>query len=159
MIRLATVDQPDVLCVQEVPAWALDRFTIGDVAAPPRFGPFRIPAALGRRITGVNHGLLRSAFAGQGNAMIVAPRFRILAHDVLTLNTRRFRAMQARALSLGAAARLGWAKERRIVQALRVADTDGRTFLVTNMHCTSFPADQRLADAELLRAAWFASSK
>ena len=159
MIRLATVDQPDVLCVQEVPAWALDRFTVGDVAAPPRFGPVPITAALGRRITDVNHGLLRSAFAGQGNAMLVAPRFRVLAHDVLTLNTRRFRAMQARALSLGAVARLGWAKERRIVQSLRVADTDGRTFLLTNMHCTSFPADERLADAEVLRAAWFAVSK
>src|SRR3954447_20770541 len=68
IIRLATVDQPDVLCVQEVPVWALDRFTVGDVAAPPRFGPFRIPAAVGRRITEVNHGVLRSAFAGQGNA-------------------------------------------------------------------------------------------
>jgi endonuclease/exonuclease/phosphatase family metal-dependent hydrolase len=159
MIRLATVDQPDVLCLQEVPAWALDRFTVGDVAAPPRFGPLPITAELGRRITDLNHGLLRSAVAGQGNAMLVAPRFRILAHDVLTLNTRRFRAMQSRALSLGVVARLGWAKERRIVQSLRVADTDGRTFLLTNMHCTSFPADARLADAEVLRAAWFAVSK
>jgi endonuclease/exonuclease/phosphatase family metal-dependent hydrolase len=26
------------------------------------------------------------------------------------------------------------------------------------MHCTSYPADERLADAELLRAAWFAVS-
>jgi endonuclease/exonuclease/phosphatase family metal-dependent hydrolase len=55
-------------------------------------------------------------------------------------------------------ARLGWAKERRIVQAVRVAVEDGRTFLVANMHCTSFPADERLADAEVLRAAWFAAS-
>ena len=159
MIRLATVDQPDVLCVQEVPAWALDRFTAGDVAAPPKFGPIPITAGLGRRITDLDHGLLRSAFAGQGNGMLVSPRFRILAHDVLTLNTRRFRAMQARVLSLGLVARLAWAKERRIVQSLRVADTDGRTYLLTNMHCTSFPADERLADAELLRAAWFAMSK
>ena len=26
------------------------------------------------------------------------------------------------------------------------------------MHCTSYPPDERLPDAELLRAAWFASS-
>ena len=159
MLRLATVDQPDVLCVQEVPAWALGRFTAGDVAAHPRLGPLPISAGLGRRITELDHGLLRSAFSGQGNGMLVAPRFRVLSHDVLTLNTRRFRAMQARALSLGPVARLAWAKERRIVQALRIADTDGRTFLLTNMHCTSYPADERLADAELLRAAWFAMSK
>src|SRR4051794_1374966 len=159
MLRLATADQPDVLCLQEVPAWALDRFTVGHVAAHPRFGPVPITAELGRRITELDHGLLRSAFSGQGNAMLLAPRLRILAHDVLTLNTRRFRAMQARALSLGAVARLAWAKERRVVQALRVEDTDGRTFLLTNMHCTSYPADERLADAEVLRAAWFATSK
>lgn len=159
MLRLATADRPDVLCVQEVPAWALGRFTAGDVAAPPRVGPVPVTAELGRKITDLHHGVLRSAFSGQGNGMLVAPRFRILAHDVLTLNTRRFRAAQARALSLGRVARLGWAKERRIVQALRVADTDGRTFLLTNMHCTSYPADERLADAELLRAAWFAVSK
>ena len=44
------------------------------------------------------------------------------------------------------------------MQSLRVEDPDGRTFLLTNMHCTSYPADERLADAELLRAAWFAMS-
>ena len=159
MLRLATVDQPDVLCVQEVPASELDRFTAGDVAQQPRLGPLPITAEIGRRITRVNHGLLRSAFAGQGNGMLVSPRYRVLSHDVLTLNTRRFRAMQTRALSLGIVTRLAWAKERRIVQSLRVADADGRTFLLTNMHCTSFPADERLADAELLRAAWFATAK
>jgi len=159
MLRLATADAPDVLCVQEVPAWALGRFTAGDIAAPPKLGPVPITAALGRRLTEVDHGLLRSAFAGQGNGVLLSPRLRLLSRDVLTLNTRRFRTKQARALSLGPVARLAWAKERRIVQSLRVEDTDGRTFLLTNMHCTSFPADERLADAELLRAAWFATSR
>jgi endonuclease/exonuclease/phosphatase family metal-dependent hydrolase len=159
MLRLATADQPDVLCVQEVPAWALGRFTAGDIAARPVFGPIPITAGIGRRLTEPHQGVLRSAFSGQGNGMLVAPRYRVLAHDVLTLNSRRFRAMQARALRLGAMARLAWAKERRIVQALRLADPDGRTFLVTNMHCTSYRADERLADAELLRAAWFATAK
>ena len=44
------------------------------------------------------------------------------------------------------------------MQALRLADGD-RTFLVANLHCTSYAADRRLADAELLRAAWFAVSE
>jgi endonuclease/exonuclease/phosphatase family metal-dependent hydrolase len=158
MLRLATADDPDVLCLQEVPAWALGRFTAGDIAARPAVGPVPIPAELGRRLTEPNHGLLRSAFSGQGNAIEVSSRLRVLAHASLTLNPRRFRAAQARALELGPVARFGWAKERRIVQAVRLAEPGGRTFLVANMHCTSFPADERLADAELLRAAWFAVS-
>jgi endonuclease/exonuclease/phosphatase family metal-dependent hydrolase len=158
MVRLATADDPDVLCLQEVPAWALGRFTAGDVAARPAIGPLPIPAELGRRLTEPNHGLLRSAFTGQGNAIYVSPRLRVLAHETLTLNPRRFRAAQSRALELGPVARLAWAKERRIVQALRLAEPGGRTFLVSNLHCTSYPADERLADAELLRAAWFAVS-
>jgi endonuclease/exonuclease/phosphatase family metal-dependent hydrolase len=90
--------------------------------------------------------------------MYVSPRLRVLSHHVLTLNSRRFRFAQSRALRLGPIARLGWANERRIVHALRLRGPDGRTMLVTNMHCTSFPADERLADAEVLRAAWFAVS-
>src|SRR3954463_4196362 len=100
MITLATADDPDVLCVQEVPAWALGRFTVGDVAARPAFGPLPITASLGRRLTAPNHGLLRSAFAGQGNGMVVSQRLRVLAHDALTLNAWRFRSAQARALGL-----------------------------------------------------------
>ena len=158
MLRLATADDPDVLLLQEVPAWALGRFTAGDVAARPALGPLPITAELGRRLTEPNHGLLRSAFSGQGNAIQVSSRLRVLAHETLTLNPRRFRAAQAGALSLGPVARLGWGTHRRIVQALRLAEPGGRTYLVANLHCTSYPADERLADAEVLRAAWFAVS-
>lgn len=158
MVRLGTADDPDVLCLQEVPAWALGHFTVGNLAARPMLGPVPITATFGRRLTELNHGLLRSAFSGQGNAIHVSPRLRVLSHTSLALNAHRFRAAQARALGLGAVARLGWAKERRIVQSVRLAVPDGRTLLVANMHCTSYPADERLADAELLRAAWFAAS-
>src|SRR5262245_11335102 len=158
MVALATADDPAVLCLQEVPVWALGRFTAGAVAARPSFGPLPITAEIGRLLTEPNHGQLRSAFAGQGNALQVSPRFRVLSHHVLTLNSRRFRVAQARSLHLGPVARLGWAMERRVVQAVRVRAPDGRTMLVSNMHCTSFPADERLADAEVLRAAWFAVS-
>jgi len=157
MLRLATEDDPDVLCVQEVPAWALGRFTAGDVAARPALGPLPSTAGLGRRLTDLHHGWLRSAFAGQANAMIVAPRHRVLAHTQLTLNPRRFRDAQARRLGLGIVTRLAWGKERRVVQAVRIAAADGRTFLVANLHCTGF-ADRRLAEAETFRAAWFATS-
>jgi endonuclease/exonuclease/phosphatase family metal-dependent hydrolase len=157
MIELATADDPDVLCVQEVPAWALDRFTVGDVAARPVLGPLPLPRRLGQLLTSLHHGLLRSAFSGQGNAMQISPRLRVADHRVLTLNSRRFRDAKARELELDSVARLAWAKERRIVQAVRLAAGGARTYVVANMHCTSYP-DARLADAELLRAAWFTST-
>jgi Endonuclease/Exonuclease/phosphatase family len=157
MIRLATADDPDVLCAQEVPAWALGRFTVGDVAQPPTLGPFPSSTSVGRRLTSLHHGLLRSAFSGQGNAIVVAPRLRVLSHGCETLNPRHFRSSEARRLGLGIVGRNAWAKERRIVQAVRLGADDGRTYLVANTHCTSLP-DRRIAQAELRRAASFATS-
>jgi len=90
--------------------------------------------------------------------MIIGGTLRLLGHRVMALNTRRFRDAQARAMELTPVARLAWAKERRIVQAVRLADGAGATYLLANTHCTSYPPDERLPDAELLRAAWFASS-
>ena len=58
---------------------------------------------------------------------------------------------QAEWLSLGPLARLAWAKERRVCQAVRLSDGT-RSLLVANLHATSYPPDERLADAELLRA-------
>jgi endonuclease/exonuclease/phosphatase family metal-dependent hydrolase len=143
MIELATADGPDVLCVQEVPAWALPRFTAGHVASRPPLG-----ATLGRWITSLHHGRLRSAVSGQGIAILVAPHLRVLERHVLTLNPRRFRLQHAPHRR----ARLGWAKERRIVQAVRLSDGN-RTFVVANTHLT-----HAYAEAELTRAAWFADS-
>ncbi|HEX7083516.1 MAG TPA: endonuclease/exonuclease/phosphatase family protein [Gaiellaceae bacterium] len=151
MLRLATADDPDVLCVQEVPAWALPRFTVGDVAARPPFG-----ATLGRLLTAPSHGLIRSAFSGQGNAIRLSPRLRLLAHAALALNPPDFRRRKARELGLDALGRLAWARERRVVQAVRLQLADGRTATVANLHCTSYEAVRRLADAELERAAEFA---
>jgi endonuclease/exonuclease/phosphatase family metal-dependent hydrolase len=157
MLGLVTADDPDVLLLQEVPAFALGRFTAGDVAARPGIGPVPIGAAAGRRLTELHHGLLRSAFSGQGNAIQVSPRLEVIDRKLLTLNPARFRRQAARSLSLGPTARLAWAKERRIAQALRLRTADGQTLTVCNVHCTSAP-DRRIPDAELLRAAWFASS-
>jgi endonuclease/exonuclease/phosphatase family metal-dependent hydrolase len=159
MVRLITADEPDVVCFQEVPAWALDRFTAGDVAALPSIGPVPITAQLGYRLTRVHHGIVRSAFSGQANANTISPRLRILGHKRLTLNARRFRRAQGAALQLPAMARLAWANERRIVHALRLEDAERKTYFVANLHCTSYRSDDRLADAELLRAAWFAVSE
>jgi endonuclease/exonuclease/phosphatase family metal-dependent hydrolase len=162
MVRLAASDRPDVLCLQEVPVWALPQLgswsgmdSFGDVAQPPRFGPLPIPPSLGRAITSLNHAVFRSAVAGQANAILLARDARMLTHAVLPLNPRRFRKAQAAWLKLGGVPRLAWAKERRIVQLVRARMAEGSTVVVANLHATSYPADQRLADAELLRAAVF----
>jgi Endonuclease/Exonuclease/phosphatase family len=162
MVRLSVADRPDVLCLQELPAWAglhlaswsgLQACT--DVAHPPKLGPLRITAELGREITSLNHGLFRSAVSGQAIAILLGSEAEVLGRDVLVLNSRDFRKAQARWLSLPLVARVAWVKERRVVQTVRARMRDGSTVLIANLHATSYPADQRLADAELLRAAVF----
>jgi endonuclease/exonuclease/phosphatase family metal-dependent hydrolase len=164
-VRLASADGPDVLLLQELPVWALVRLeewsgmrAFGEVAAPPRLGPVPSTAAIGRVLTSIHPGALRSAFAGQANAILLAPGIRPLRRDAIVLNARRFRRVQARRLELGLVARLAWAKERRVCHAVRAAAPDGRTLLVAALHATSYPADRRLADAEVLRAAVFADA-
>lgn len=161
-MRLACADEPDVLCLQEVPVWGLERLgewsgmtVFGEVAAPPRLGPFLSTAELGRRLTDLHHGVLRSAFTGQANAILVAPPLAGLETYALELNARPFMAAQARVLGLDLVGRLAWAKERRVCHAVRIRMPGGNTALVTNLHATGLP-DDRLSDAELLRAASFA---
>ena len=161
MVRLAAADDPDVLCLQEVPLWAVEQLgawsgltAVGAVAAPPRIGPLPSTAAIGRVLT-LNQGLFRSAFTGQANAILVSPRLRVVDEWTLVLNPPPFRNAQARWLGLDLVSRLAWAKERRICLAVRVTLPDGGTAVVGNLHATSFEADQRLADAELRRAAAF----
>src|SRR5215218_3974627 len=165
MVRLATADGPDVVCLQEVPLWALERLddwsgmvSVGDVAARATVGPLPSSAAFGHAVTKVHHGLFRSALVGQANAILVRPELRPLARDVAVLNPRRFRRAQARWLGLPLAARLAWAGERRICQAVRLALPGGGSALVANLHATAYRPDARLADAELLRAAVFADA-
>ncbi len=152
MLRLATADDPDVLCAQEVPAWALGRFTAGDVAKRPPLG-----AVAGRALTALDHGRLRSAVAGQGIGILLSPRLRLLERRALVLNPRWFRASESQRLGLGARERRAWARERRVVQAVRAALPDGRAAVVANLHCTGWE-DRRPADAELMRAASFVVS-
>jgi len=162
MVRLACADTPDVVCLQEVPVWAIRELrgwsgmtAFGEVAARPSLGPFPSTAGVGRALTSLDHGFLRSAFTGQANAVLVGEGLRCGDASALVLNSRGFRRAQARWLGLDLVARLAWARERRVCQAVRVTDGDGRTILVGNLHATSYRPDERLADAELLRAAAF----
>jgi len=165
MVRLASADAPDVLCLQEVPPWALEELgrwsgmtVLADVAAPPRLGPFPSTAGVGHTITRLNYGLFRSAFTGQANAVLLGAALRPLTRNLVVLNTRSFRQGQGRWLELPLLTRLAWAKERRVCQAVRVALPDGRTALVAHLHATMYRPDARLSDAEVLRAAVFADA-
>ncbi len=155
MVRLASADSPDILCLQEVPAWALDRLAawsgmtaVADLAQRPTLGPFPSTPELGRRLTALNPGLLRSAFSGQGNALLT--RLDVLGRWRCVLNPRGFR----RRLRVDPVTRLAWAKERRVSQAARLRLPDGRTAIVANLHATS--GDVRITRAEVERAAAFA---
>ena len=130
MVRLATADAPDLLCLQEVPIWGLARLggwsgmtPIGAVAARPRLGS----AALGKAITDLHHGRLRSALTGQANAILVARALRVVETRTTTLSRRG-------------------EGERRVCQTVRVADLG----LVANLHVTT-----ALAEEQFLRAATF----
>jgi endonuclease/exonuclease/phosphatase family metal-dependent hydrolase len=159
MVRFASSEGADVLCLQEVPVWALAKLeewsgmrAFGAIASRPLLGSAR----LGGAITELHHGLLRSAFTGQANAILLGQQLRPLASDSIVLNTRRFRRTQARELGLDGRARLAWAKERRVCHAVRT-DAGGRFVSIANTHCSSVP-DRRCPDAELLRAAVFADA-
>ena len=164
MIRLVTADRPDVLCLQEVPPWALERLgdwsgmnVFGEVAARPSVGPLPSTAELGRRLTALDPARFRGAFAGQANAILVAPGLNVLDRDSIVLNVRRFRRAQARWVGLPLVDELYWAKERRVCHAVRLALPDGRAAVVTNFHATG-SKDKRIPDAEVMRAATFADA-
>jgi endonuclease/exonuclease/phosphatase family metal-dependent hydrolase len=159
-VRLASADTPDVLCLQELPVWALGHLerwsgmtAVGDVARRPSLGPLPSTPEVGRVLTELHHGLLRSAFTGQANAILVRRDYAVADHRRLVLNPFRFRRAQARRLRLDRGERRAWGRERRVCQAVRIR-RDGRTIQVSNLHGTS-SQDKRLPDVELLRAAVF----
>src|SRR5262249_38211871 len=154
VVQLATEDEPGVVCLQEVPAWALDRLAawsgmqaLGAVAKRPL-----LPRELGRALTGLNQGLLRSLLVGQANAILLRRDLRVLATDEIVLNPPSFRRRVARGLGLGGRTKARWARERRVCHAIRIEGVTG-----ANLH-GSATHDWRVADAQLLRAATFAEA-
>jgi endonuclease/exonuclease/phosphatase family metal-dependent hydrolase len=128
MVRLVSSDEPDIVCLQEVPVWALRRLegwsgmtAVGAVAARPRLGS----AELGRVVTELDHGLLRSAVTGQANAILVTRGRRVLETRSTTISRRG-------------------EGERRVCQVVRVAGVG----VVGNLHTTG-----ALADTQFLRGA------
>lgn len=134
MLQLATADQPDVLCLQELPAWSLPLLRAwtgmrsqGAVARPPLW-----PAPLSAWLTRRHLGFFRSALAGQANAILVSEE-----HACEDLGKERISEA---------------GRERRVCQAARVA---GR-LVVANLHATNDFRRPDVPSAEVERARRFA---
>jgi endonuclease/exonuclease/phosphatase family metal-dependent hydrolase len=162
MLALITEGDPDVVCLQEVPAWALRRLeewsgmtAVASVARRPALGPLPVSAEVGRRLNDIHRPVARGFFEGQANATLLAPRVRLEHSHSLVLNDRRFRRAQSRWLALSLFSRTAWGREPRTCLGVRIRLADGRHAVVGNVHATSFRYDERLPDAEILRAAVF----
>jgi endonuclease/exonuclease/phosphatase family metal-dependent hydrolase len=132
MVELAVADEPDVVCLQEVPVWALRRLAgwsgyraFGAVAR----GGVR-PARVSGWVTRRHQGLLRSAVSGQANAVLVHTRHRSSGLDTIRVS--------------------GPGREPRVAQSVRVAGLG----VVVNLHASQ--RDEPAALAEIERAVAFA---
>jgi endonuclease/exonuclease/phosphatase family metal-dependent hydrolase len=90
MIEVVTQDRPDVVCLQELPVWALRHLehwsgmhASGAVARRPL-----LPVGA-RAVTALHHGLLRSAVTGEADAILTRERARGLGARVV--GTERLR--------------------------------------------------------------------
>jgi endonuclease/exonuclease/phosphatase family metal-dependent hydrolase len=162
MIELITADRPDVVCLQEVPAWALvlvgrwaGMQSVAVRTMRPRVGPILVPAVAGRALTAPSHGTIRSAFAGQGNAILFPPDATVRAVKSVTLNTSVFCEERGAAFGLSVRDIRAWQRERRVCHYVQYELPGRKRFLVANVHATSKRGDPRLADAELRRATSF----
>ena len=99
MVELASADHPDVLCLQEIPVWALPR--MDNWSGMRSFGAVtRAPLWLGpvsTWVTRAHQGLFRSGLAGQANAILVAAQHEAsdLGHEKISLDGRERRLVQA----------------------------------------------------------------
>ncbi|HEY1317045.1 MAG TPA: endonuclease/exonuclease/phosphatase family protein [Gaiella sp.] len=135
MIELVTLDGPDVVCLQELPVWAVARIASWSgmhhfeaVARPPLWpGPFST------WVTRAHQGFFRSGLSGQANAILVAPR-----HAATDLGHER--------ISEGRG-------ERRVVHAVRIAGAPG--VAIANLHASNDFVRPEVPRGEAARAASF----
>src|SRR5919201_2819820 len=86
MIELITADRPAVVCLQEVPGWALE--LVGQWAGMTAIGDrTRRGRPLGRRVTSLHPGFFRSSFGGQGNVILVPKDVKVRVRKSITLTT------------------------------------------------------------------------
>jgi endonuclease/exonuclease/phosphatase family metal-dependent hydrolase len=90
MIELVTQDRPDVVCLQELPVWALrhlERWSGMHASSAVARRP-RLPLGA-RAVTGLHHGLLRSSLTGEADAILTRDSARELGVHVVGENGLR----------------------------------------------------------------------
>jgi endonuclease/exonuclease/phosphatase family metal-dependent hydrolase len=78
MIELVTEDEPEIVCLQELPLWSLrhlERWSAMRAATVVARRPLVESARLGGWLTAINNGLLRSAFTGEADAILARGEF------------------------------------------------------------------------------------
>jgi endonuclease/exonuclease/phosphatase family metal-dependent hydrolase len=128
MVRLVTLDAPDIVALQEVPLWSLGRLerwsgmqAVWAVTVPNFLGP------VARFVSDLDPVRVRFTVAGQANAVLINPHFEVRKHQVYVMNPE---------VSRWAAITGG--RQRRVCQAVEV-EGDDRSFLVANLHATNNP--------------------
>jgi endonuclease/exonuclease/phosphatase family metal-dependent hydrolase len=135
MLRLASADGPDVLCLQELPLWALPRLERWSGGMVGRWAVARrpwLPAWAAGWITRLHQGFFRSAISGQANAILLRPPLAVREHRERQISEGR--------------------RERRVCHVVRA---DG--LVVGNLHASNDFRHPELVAAEILRAERFVS--
>ncbi len=129
MIELVSADAPDVVCLQELPLWALPLLeewsgltSVWAVAKRPL-----VPRQVGGVLQRHDARRFRSAITGQANAILLAPSHRPLEHRTVRVSDR--------------------GRERRVCHAVRLAD-----IVVGNVHCSNEFERTEVPKEELKRA-------
>lgn len=130
-IELVTKDDPDVLCLQELPLWSLRQLEPWSGMAGFSARTRHRLGRLGRRPTDFHHGFLRSLLTGQANAILLARRLTVLDHRRRVLGGRL----------------VEWPRERRVSHGVRIHTADGEVVAIVNLHLSH--AGQRPVEAEL----------
>jgi endonuclease/exonuclease/phosphatase family metal-dependent hydrolase len=84
MIELVTHDRPDVVCLQELPVWALRHLETWSGMHATTAIARRPPLPIGARaVTALHHGLFRSALTGEGDAILTRSAARDLGEHMV----------------------------------------------------------------------------
>lgn len=129
MVELATHDRPDVVCLQELPLWALSRLGgwSGMTVASAVAKRTAVPRPLGRILQRRDPRRFRSGVTGQANAILLAPQLAPLEHRTLRISVR--------------------GRERRICHAVRLEG-----IVIGNVHASNEFRRPDVPRAELKRA-------
>jgi endonuclease/exonuclease/phosphatase family metal-dependent hydrolase len=129
MVELVTADGPDVVCLQELPLWALGRLEewSGMRARSAVAKRALVPRPLGRLLQGLDPRRFRSGITGQANTILLARRLGVLEHRSVRVSER--------------------GRERRVCQAVRL---DG--IVIGNVHASNEFRRPEVPRAELARA-------